>query len=94
MTDHAVELPVDGAPRAWVRRPHGYWGGVSRRLSRDPTTLVCALILTTVVLAALLAPYLDLADPYRTSVTTASSRRGRQAICSVPTSSVGTFSPA
>ena len=68
MTDHAVELPVDGAPRAWVRRPHGYWGGVSRRLSRDPTTLVCALILTTVVLAALLAPYLDLADPYRTSV--------------------------
>jgi len=68
MSGHALELPADGIVRAWVRRPRSYWGGVSRRLSRDPVTLVCAAILTLIVLAAFLAPYLGLADPYKTSV--------------------------
>ena len=38
------------------------------RLSRDPITLICAVILIAIVLAAIFAPYLDLADPYKTSV--------------------------
>ena len=68
MTNHALELPAEGAPRAWVRRPRSYWGGVATRLSRDPVTLVCGTILIAIVLAAIFAPYLDLADPYKTSV--------------------------
>jgi peptide/nickel transport system permease protein len=68
MSDHALDLPGDGIARGWVRRPRSYWGGVWRRLSRDPVTLACAVILALIVLAALFAPYLDIADPYKTSV--------------------------
>ena len=68
MTDHAIPLPTKGMPGAWVRRPRSYWSGVAMRLSRDPITLICAVILIAIVLAAIFAPYLDLADPYKTSV--------------------------
>jgi peptide/nickel transport system permease protein len=68
MTDHAIPLPTKGMPSAWVRRPRSYWSGVAMRLSRDPITLICAAILIAIVLAAIFAPYLDLADPYKTSV--------------------------
>ena len=68
MTDHAIPLPTKGMPGAWVRRPRSYWSGVAIRLSRDPITLICAAILIAIVLAAILAPYLDLTDPYKTSV--------------------------
>jgi peptide/nickel transport system permease protein len=46
----------------------GYWAGVGRRLSRDRVAMVCAAILLALVLAALAAPWLGLADPYRGSI--------------------------
>jgi peptide/nickel transport system permease protein len=52
------------------RRPpsRSFWQNVGRRLLRDPVTLVCAAILLAIVLAAVFAPYLAPADPYRTSM--------------------------
>jgi peptide/nickel transport system permease protein len=46
----------------------GYWQQVGRRLRRDPVTLVCAALLILITLAALTAPWLGLADPYKTSM--------------------------
>ena len=46
----------------------GYWQSVGRRLRRDPVTLVCAGILLLIVLSAIFAPWLGLADPYKTSM--------------------------
>ena len=46
----------------------GYWQSVGRRLRRDPVTLICAAILILLVLASMAAPYLNLADPYKTSM--------------------------
>jgi peptide/nickel transport system permease protein len=46
----------------------GYWKSVRRRLRRDPVTLVCAAVLILIVAASLLAPWLGLADPYKTSM--------------------------
>jgi peptide/nickel transport system permease protein len=46
----------------------GYWQSVGRRLRRDPVTLVCAGVLILLVLSALTAPWLGLADPYKTSM--------------------------
>ena len=46
----------------------GYWQQVGRRLRRDPVTLVCGGILLLIVLSALTAPWLGLADPYKTSM--------------------------
>jgi len=56
---------VRATPAAQAR---GYWSQVGRRLRRDPVTLVCAAILILIVLAALAAPWLGLADPYKTSM--------------------------
>jgi peptide/nickel transport system permease protein len=46
----------------------GYWKSVARRLRRDPVTLICAAVLILIVLASLAAPWLGLADPYKTSM--------------------------
>ena len=46
----------------------GYWKSVRRRLRRDPVTLACAGILILIVLASIAAPWLGLADPYKTSM--------------------------
>ena len=46
----------------------GYWQSVRRRLRRDPVTLICAGILILLVASALAAPWLGLADPYKTSM--------------------------
>jgi peptide/nickel transport system permease protein len=46
----------------------GYWKSVARRLRRDPVTLICAGTLILIVLASLAAPWLGLADPYKTSM--------------------------
>ena len=46
----------------------GYWKSVGRRLRRDPVTLICAAVLILIVLASLCAPWLGLADPYKTSM--------------------------
>lgn len=61
-------ITQDIVPVAQVARTRGYWGGVGRRLSRDPVSIVCASILLLIVLAALFAPWLGLADPYHGSM--------------------------
>ena len=46
----------------------GYWKSVARRLRRDPVTVICATVLILLVASALAAPWLGLADPYKTSM--------------------------
>jgi peptide/nickel transport system permease protein len=46
----------------------GYWQSVRRRLRRDPVTVVCGVVLLLIVTSALAAPWLGLADPYKTSM--------------------------
>jgi peptide/nickel transport system permease protein len=53
-----------------VVRPQarGYWGKVVRRVARDPTAMVCLVILLTIILAAVFAPWVAPNDPYKTSM--------------------------
>jgi peptide/nickel transport system permease protein len=53
---------------AKVERARGYWATVGRRLMRDPVSVGCALVILTIALAAIFAPYLGLADPYQGSM--------------------------
>ena len=46
-----------------AQRHRGYWAGVGRRLLRDRVAMACAAVLLAILLAALLAPWLGLADP-------------------------------
>jgi len=46
----------------------GYWGGVFRRLRRDPVAMTCAFILLLIILAAIFAPFVAPADPYKASM--------------------------
>src|SRR6187431_2937822 len=61
-------ITQDIAPVAQIARTRGYWGGVARRLSRDPVSVACAVVLLLIVLAAVFAPWLGLADPYQGSM--------------------------
>jgi peptide/nickel transport system permease protein len=53
---------------AAIEKARGYWATVGRRLTRDPVSVGCATVLILIALAALLAPYLGLADPYQGSM--------------------------
>jgi peptide/nickel transport system permease protein len=46
----------------------GYWAGVGRRLATDPMAMAAGAVIIAIALAALLAPWLGLADPYRGSM--------------------------
>ena len=46
----------------------GYWRGVARRLAMDPVSLLSAGVLLAVFVAALGAPWLAGADPYKASM--------------------------
>jgi peptide/nickel transport system permease protein len=61
VADDLVRIAVVGKAR-------GYWTDVGRRLMRDPVSVVCAIVLILIALAAILAPYLGLADPYQGSM--------------------------
>jgi peptide/nickel transport system permease protein len=58
----------DAASVSPRRISRGYWAGVGRRLLRDPVAVAAALVIIAIVLAAVLAPWLGLADPYRGSM--------------------------
>lgn len=45
-----------------------YWQTVRRRLGRDPVTLACVVVLVLIIASSLAAPWLGLADPYKTSM--------------------------
>ncbi len=63
--DIAGAAPVGPALTPVTR---GYWQSVRRRLGRDPVTLLCGAVLLLIVASALTAPWLGLADPYKTSM--------------------------
>ena len=59
------DAALQAAPMANAR---GYWATVGRRIVRDKVSMVCVAILLLILLSALLAPYLHLADPYQGSM--------------------------
>jgi len=64
----SLELGTAVMQPAAATATRGYWQSVRRRLRRDPVTLICAGILILIVASALAAPWLGLADPYKTSM--------------------------
>jgi peptide/nickel transport system permease protein len=63
MTAAAADIALAAVPRS-----AGYWTGVARRLRRDPVAVAAAFVIAAIILAALFAPYLGLADPYHSSM--------------------------
>jgi peptide/nickel transport system permease protein len=47
---------------------YGYWAGMFRRLARDPVAVAAGAVIVTIVLAAIFAPWIAPADPYRGSI--------------------------
>src|SRR5689334_1709009 len=66
------ELPLQAADVAALQDPamkaRGYWATVGQRIRRDKVSTICAIILIAIFLAALIAPWLGLADPYQGSM--------------------------
>lgn len=58
-----------------LTKPRSYWGMVGRRLLRDATAMIGALILLAMIALALLAPVLPLANPTPTELNTANRLR-------------------
>lgn len=46
-----------------IARSPGYWAGVWRRLRRDPVSVACMIVLTLIIGASVLAPWLTPHDP-------------------------------
>ncbi|MGE6741255.1 ABC transporter permease [Allorhizobium pseudoryzae] len=61
-------ISIPAAVAAPAERRRGYWSSVVRRFLRDPVAVVCAVVILLLILAAIFAPYLDLADPYKGSM--------------------------
>lgn len=53
---------------ATVEKSPGYWIGVIRRLRRDPVAMLALAVILAMVLAAIFAPWIAPADPYRGSM--------------------------
>src|SRR5882757_2221120 len=51
-----------------VQASRGYWGSVGHRLLRDPVAMVALTVILLLVLAAVFAPYVAPADPFRGSM--------------------------
>src|SRR4051812_7135296 len=51
-----------------VEASRGYWASVGHRLIRDPVAMVALAIILLLVLAAVFAPYVAPADPFRGSM--------------------------
>lgn len=60
-------LAMPSAPIVQARA-HGYWYQVLRQLMRDKVAMASALLLLLLVIAAVFAPLLAPADPYKTSM--------------------------
>lgn len=67
-----VSSPLTAAEPAAVLPPlagsGGYWYSVWQRLRRDPLAMACAALLLLLVLAAVFAPWITPADPFKTSM--------------------------
>lgn len=64
----AAEAELAAQARQGSTRSRGYWGGVWRRVRRDPVTIACALVLLLMLLAIVFAPLLAPHDPYQGSM--------------------------
>ena len=53
---------------ASIQKTRGYWHTVGRRLARDKLSMTCLGVLALIVLSAVFAPFLGLADPYQGSM--------------------------
>lgn len=60
----AIEL---GAPAAVIKSP-GYWSGVMARLRRDPIAMMALALIILIVAAAVLAPWIAPADPFKATM--------------------------
>lgn len=49
-------------------RSEGYWSSVGRRLVRDPVAMLALTVILLIILAAIFAPYIAPADPFRGSM--------------------------
>lgn len=63
-----IEAPGKIKTRPAAKPSRSFWTVVGRRLSHDPVTLICLGILLAIALAAIFAPLIVPADPYKTSV--------------------------
>jgi peptide/nickel transport system permease protein len=65
----AENFDATGAASAGLAtQRRSYWSTVFSRLIRDPITVVCATIVLLILLAAIFAPLVAPADPYKTSM--------------------------
>ncbi len=66
-TMDSTAIAAAEAPSAGPKR-RTYWSAVFERLRRDPVTIGCAVIILTIMLAAIFAPLIAPHDPYKTSM--------------------------
>lgn len=59
-----LELTLPAPPVA----ERGYWGAVGRQLRREPVAMASAAVLLVIIAAAVFAPWLAPADPYKASM--------------------------
>lgn len=65
-TAAAVDTASQAA--ALAGNTQGYWSGVIRKLSRDKVAMTCLGIILLLIAAAIFAPWLGMADPYRGAI--------------------------
>jgi len=72
VTDGAAIAPEPAArvaaPSRIRPRTGGFWRRMGRHVLRDKVALICAIVLLAIALAALFAPWIAPADPYKTSM--------------------------
>jgi peptide/nickel transport system permease protein len=68
LVDQTFDAASGRAAVARAPRRHGFWHNVWRRLTRDPVTLACMVVLALIILIAIFAPLLAPTDPYKTSM--------------------------
>lgn len=62
MTTIATTVPIA------IPAGRGYWANVGRRLARDPVAMSAAAVLLLIIFAAICAPWIAPADPYKTAM--------------------------
>jgi peptide/nickel transport system permease protein len=60
IADAAIFVPVQAS--------RGYWGSVGHRLLRDKVAMTAAVVILLIIFAAILAPWVTPADPYKSSM--------------------------
>ncbi len=66
-----MSLVLETAPvpvAAMTEPTRGYWADVGRRLMREKVAMTCGGVLLLIILLALLAPWIGIADPYQGSM--------------------------